>query len=409
MKRYLALFSMLFFSISLYGQNLNADELYAKARTAAFEQNDYDESIILVKQALDKNPNYTDASIFLGRLYIWKKDWDTARRVFDELKTKNIQDEDYFVAYASLEYWTDNHTKAIELIDKGLVLHPQSEALWLLKAKVNYANKNYADAQTAVTSLIDINPKNTEARELASQINEFTSKNAVSIVYNYSHFDQQFDNDWHVVGVSYKRITSLGPIILRGNYANKFAQNGTQIEVEAYPRLSKMFYLYVGGAYSNDVGLFPKYRTGVSLNANLPRSFEAEIGYRQLYFTNNIWMYTAAVAKYYKNFWFNFRTYITPDNKNISHSYTGTVRYYTKRSQDYFSLQVGTGISPEENRNNLLENDAFKIKTFKIGAEYNFFINRNSFSLGTMYYNQEYRPDTKGNQFDLILGYTRKF
>ncbi|MGV7608803.1 YaiO family outer membrane beta-barrel protein, partial [Mycobacterium kansasii] len=63
-----------------------------------------------------------------------------------------------------------------------------------------------------------------------------------------------------------------------------------------------MFYLYVGGGYSGDVSLFPKYRTGVSLNANLPHSFEAELGYRQLYFSNSIWMYTAAVGKYYKNF-----------------------------------------------------------------------------------------------------------
>ena len=83
-------------------------------------------------------------------------------------------------------------------------------------------------------------------------------------------------------------------------------------------------------------------------------------------------MYTAAVGKYYKNFWFNLRTYITPDSNNISHSYTGTVRYYTKGAQDYFAFQIGTGISPEEYRNNLLENETFKFKTFKIGAEYNF-------------------------------------
>ena len=409
MKRYVAFLLMFICSFSFYGQDLNAEELYTKARTAAFEKNDYDESITLLKEALDKNPDFTDASVFLGRLYIWKKDWDTARKVFDGLKIRNVQDEDYYIASASLEYWTENQSKAAELIDEGLSLHPNSEQLWLLKAKVLYTNKNYTQAETAVNSLIAINPKNTEARQLASQITEFTSKNAVSMVYQYSHFDKQFDDDWHVVGISYKRVTSLGPVIVRGNYARKFAQNGTQIEVEAYPRLSKMFYLYIGGGYSNDVGLFPKYRTGVSLNANLPRSFEAEIGYRQLYFTDHIWLYTASVAKYYKNFWFSFRTYITPDHQNIAHSYTGTVRYYTKRAQDYFSVQAGTGISPEENRNNLLESNAFKIKTFKIGADYNFSIHRNAFSLGTMYYNQEYRPDTKGSQFDIILGFSRKF
>jgi len=396
--------------LTIYGQqNVSADELFVKARTAAFENKDYPTSISLARQALETAPDYTDISVFLGRVYTWNKDPESARTVFEELGKKDVKDEDYFVAYASLEYWNDQNAKAISITDKGLGYHPQSEALWLLKAKASYANKEYAESEKAVKAVLTINPKNTEANSLAVRINEFTSKNAVSLTYNYSHFDRQFDDDWHVVGLSYRRATSIGSVILRGNYANKFAQNGTQIELEAYPRLSKMFYLYVGAAYSNDVGLFAKYRTGVSLNASLPHSFEAEIGYRQLYFSNSIWMYTASVGKYYKNFWFNLRTYITPDNRNISHSYTGTVRYYTRSAQDYVAFQIGTGISPEENRNNLLVNETFKLKTFKIGAEYNFTLKTNAFSLGTMYYNQEYRPDEKGNQFDITLGYTRRF
>lgn len=410
MKRYTTFLLALLFPVTMYGQqNLTADELFAKARTTAFEQKDYTTSIALAKEALEKAPNYTDISVFLGRLYTWNKDLPAARAVFEDLGKRGVQDEDYFLAYASLEYWNDQNTKAIEIIDKGLSYHPKSEALLLLKAKVYFGMDHYEEADQAVKTLLSINPKNTEARALAVRINDLSSKNAVGIVYNYSHFDKQFDDDWHIVGVSYKRVTPIGSVILRGNYANKFAQGGTQIELEAYPRLSKMFYLYVGGGYSDDVGLFPKYRTGVSLNANLPHSFEAELGYRQLYFSNSIWMYTAAVGKYYKNFWFNLRTYITPDSKNISHSYTATVRYYTKSAQDYFAFQIGTGISPEENRNNLLENETFKLKTFKIGAEYNFSYRTNLFSVGTMYYNQEFRPGEKGNQFDITLGYTRKF
>jgi YaiO family outer membrane protein len=411
MKRYPTFLLALFFPITMYGQqNLTADELFVKARTTAFEQKDYVTSIALAKEALEKTPNYTDISVFLGRLYTWNKDLTAARAVFEDLGKRDVQNEDYFLAYASLEYWNDQNTKAIEIIDKGLSYHSKSEVLLLLKAKVYFGMDNYEEADKAVTTLLSINPKNTEAKALAVRIKDLSSKNAVGIIYNYSHFDKQFDNDWHIVGVSYKRITPIGSVILRGNYANKFAQGGTQIELEAYPRLSKMFYLYVGGGYSDDVGLFPKYRTGVSLNANLPHSFEAELGYRQLYFSNSIWMYTAAIGKYYKNFWFNLRTYITPDSKNISHSYTGTVRYYTKGAQDYFAFQIGTGISPEEYRNNLLENETFKLKTFKVGAEYNFsYRSVNLFSVGTMYYNQEFRPDEKGNQFDITLGYTRKF
>ncbi|WP_312900627.1 YaiO family outer membrane beta-barrel protein [Chryseobacterium taichungense] len=410
MKKHFGFLLLLLLPFQAYSQqDMSADELFVKARTAAFDEKDYTKSIELAKQALQKAPNYTDISVFLGRVYTWSKDTESARAVFEELGKRDVQDEDYFIAYASLEYWNDNNAKAVEITDKGLSYHPQSEALWLLKARAYYSDKNYIESEKAIKSLLAINPKNTEAISLAVKINDLAAKNAISVTYNYSHFDKQFADDWHIVSVGYKRVTPIGSVILRANYANKFAENGAQFELEAYPRLSDMFYLYVGAAYSNDVGIFPKYRTGVSLNANLPHSFEAEIGYRQLYFSNNIWMYTASVGKYYKNFWFNIRTYITPDNKNISHSYTGTIRYYTKSAQDYFAFQIGTGISPEESRNNLLENETFKLKTFKVGGEYNFSVKKNLFSVGTMYYNQEYRPNEKGNQFDITLGYTRKF
>jgi YaiO family outer membrane protein len=121
-------------------------------------------------------------------------------------------------------------------------------------------------------------------------------------------------------------------------------------------------------------------------------------------------MYTASVGKYYQNFWFNLRTYLTPGEKNISQSYTGTVRYYTKGANDYFGFSAGTGLSPEENRNNLLDNASYKLKTFKVGAEYNFSVKQsNLFSISGTYYNQEFRPKERGNQLDIILGYIRKF
>ncbi|TXF79208.1 YaiO family outer membrane beta-barrel protein [Chryseobacterium sp.] len=411
MKKRLGFLLLILFPLTLFSQqDVSADELFAQARTAAFEKKDYPTSIALAKEAIKKAPEYTEIAVFLGRVYTWNEDLAAAREVFSELERKEVKDEDFFLAYASLEYWNDNYTKAVEILDKGLGYHPKSEALWHLKAKVHNSSGNYALAEEAVNALLQINPGNTEGREMLVRLSDLTSKNAVGITYGFSHFDRQFADDWHMVGISYKRVTPIGSVILRGNYANKFAEDGTQIELEAYPKISPTFYLYIGAAYSNDVGIFPKYRTGVSLNANLPKSFEAEIGYRQLHFTDDIWLYTASIGKYYKNFWFNLRTYITPDRENISHSYTGTVRYYTKGAEDYFTVQAGTGISPEENRSNLLVNETFKLKTYKIGAGYNFSVKRtNIFSVSAMYFNQEYRPNEKGNQFDITFGYTKKF
>lgn len=408
--RYFTLFLTFLIPVILYSQEtLTADELFSKARTIAFEEKDYSKSIALAKEALEKSSDYTDISIFLGRLYTWNDDVTSARALFEDLEKQMIADEDFFIAYGSLEFWNDNEQEALRIVEKGLQHHPKSEDLWLLKAKI-YSSNDPAKAEEALLYVLELNPKNTEARAMYSRIRELNSKNALSVIYNLTHFDKQFDDDWHIVGLSYKRVTKYGSVILRGNYANKFGADGKQIELEAYPRISKTFYLYVGAGYSEDVGIFPKYRTGISLFANLPKSFEGELGYRQLYFSDNIWMYTASVGKYYKNYWFNVRTYLTPDHKNISHSYTGTVRYYTKGANDYFGIQVGSGISPEESTNNLLANENFKLKTFKAGCEYTFSVQKlNIFTLTFLYSNQEYRINQKGNQFDFSIGYTRNF
>ncbi len=411
MRKYLVLFLLIILPVSVFSQQQeSADELFVKARSAAFDEKDYPKAISLAREALVSAPNYTDISVFLGRVYTWSDDLGNARQVFSDLQKRGVQDEDFFRAYASLEYWNDQYKDALLILNDGLTYHPQSQDLLLLKSKVLYSQGEYRSAQEIAKSLMDQDSKNEEARAQFLKIDDLTTKNAIGLTYNFTHFDQQFDDNWHSVGVSYKRSTSLGSIILRANYANKFASDGTQLELEAYPRLSKRFYLYVGAAYSNDVGIFPKYRTGLSLNVNLPKSYEAEIGVRQLYFSDNLFLYTAAVGKYYKNYWFNLRAYITPDEKQISHSYTGTVRYYTKGADDYLSVLAGTGISPEDYRSNLLDDRDYKLKTYKFGLGYSFSYQKsNLFNVSATYFNQEYRKGQVGNQFDFNIGYTRKF
>jgi YaiO family outer membrane protein len=393
-----------------YAQELSSDELLQKAKTEAFDQKNYPAAILTLKAAIAKSPDYVDLSIFLGRIYTWSDKIEEARAVFQPWLERNIDSEDFYLAYGSLEYWNDEEKRALEILKQGLTLFPQSEDLLLLQAKVYNSLGEFQHSENSLREVLKINAKSTVARELLNRIRDLSAKNAISVTYNYMHFDKQFDKDWHILALSYRRSTRIGSFIFRTNLANKFGDNGLQVELEGYPRLSKMFYLYTGIGYSNQVGIFPKYRTGVSLYANLPASFEGEIGYRQLHFNDDVWMYTASVGKYYQNLWFNLRTYLTPGSSTISHSYTGTVRYYTGGANEYLGFQVGTGISPDDSRNNLLDQSAYKMKTFKIGADYNFTLGkRNLLFIQGIYFNQEYLPRTRGNQFDLTLGYSRTF
>lgn len=401
----------LIYSSSLFAQdNTPSDDLFLQARTAAFDKKDYRLAIELSRKALAKSPNYSDIRIFLGRVYTWSDKKDSARIEFEKVLNQDKENEDASVAYADLEYWNDDPAKALSICETGLVSHPGSKELLLRKAKSLIDLKRFQEANDVVNTLLKADPKNDAARTLSSKIKDLVSKNKIGISYDFTGFDKQFANPWHLVSISYSRATSLGSIIGRFNYANRFTTSAVQFEADAYPRISRTFYSYISGGVSNKSGVFPQYRAGFSLYANLPKSFEAEAGFRYLYFGDATWIYTASIGKYFKSYWFNFRTYITPDNKNISRSFSFTTRYYFGGAYDYISLGLSTGISPDDQINNIQLGNKTKLKSNGISAGYYKTIKKlNIISITAGWANQEYLASTFGNQYSFGLAYQKRF
>ena len=391
-------------------QEKSSDELFIEARKAAFDQKNYSKAIAISKLALIKSPNYADIQVFLGRLYTWSDQNDSARTVFMDVLTKSPDHEDATLAYGSLEYWNDNSLKSLDIVNAGLAYHPQSKNLLLLKAKLLNNLKRWQEADVLVEILLKLDPKNTNARSLAGRIRDNSARNKIGISYDLSYFDQQFDDPWHLVSLDYSRQTGLGSVVGKINYGNRFKSNGIQFDLDAYPSLSKIFYAYVSGGYSN-FSIFPKYRAGFSLYANLPLSFEADVGFRYLNFGSNTWIYTGSIGKYYKSYWFNLRTYITPSNSRVSTSYSFTGRYYFGGADDYLSLKLGTGLSPDESSNNLLiGTSSYKLTSNNVSLSLRKTLNAfNLINVSIGLENQEYRLNTRGNQFDLGLAYTIRF
>ncbi|MGA8854406.1 MAG: YaiO family outer membrane beta-barrel protein [Christiangramia sp.] len=408
----LLLIILLLLCLSVNAQEeLTTDELFVKARTAAFDEDNYPKAIELTKRALDKSPAYADVRIFLGRLYTWTDKVDSARVAFERVLEENPGHEDATLAYTNLEYWNDNSDKALEIVNKGIDKHPKSEDLLLLKARVLKDLKRYSEANDALNQLLKVNPKLTEARSLGESIKNVSSKNQVGVDYEYVYFDKRFDDPWHLTSIDYSRSTKIGSIIGRLNYANRFASNGTQVVIDAYPSISDTFYAYVSGGIASSGSIFPDYRAGASLYANLPAAFEGEVGFRMLSFDEETWIYTASVGKYISNFWLNARTYLTPDNQNVSQSYSLNVRYYIAGADDYLSLGIGTGISPDDDSNNILyADDNYKLKSNNISLGYRVSVKTtNVFFINASLEDQEYARETRGNQFSVGIGYFKKF
>jgi YaiO family outer membrane protein len=412
LRSILFLFAFIFLSaVEVQAQDsTTADGLYSIARQQAFDNKNYPAAIATAKRALAMNPKYTDIVVFIGRVYAWDKQADSSRVYFEKALIQNPLLEDVYIAYSDLEFWNDNDSTALELVQRGLSYNPSSVPLLIRKARLLNETKDFMAAISVIDTILSIDRGNTEARALASQIRDNVSQNRIGIKYDYVHFDKQFPDPWQFLSLDYTRQTKAGSYTARLNYANRFAANGLQYELEAYPRISRTFYTYANLAYSDDVGVFPKWRAGASLYANLPKAWEAEAGIRYLYFTSNAFIYTVYVGKYYRSFLFGARTYLAPAANNMSHSYSLLARYYYGGIDDFVGINLGAGLSPDDRRVNVQLNDVYKLRTYRAELTWRHAIRKlNIITLNASVLNQEYRPATIGNQFQFGIGYIRRF
>lgn len=375
--KYLLLMLIVFAGSDLFAQRLQSvDEMFKVAHEAAFQQKDRAKAREICHEILKKSPNYTDVSVFLARLYTWDDMYDSARTVFRRIFARDSSNYDAISAAIDLEYWSNNPQKALIYCNLGLKKYPKSEDFLLKKAKVLADLKQYDDAFNTIEALLKINNSNPEAMSFAERLKEDVRINAITVNYSYEKFNIIF-SPWQLGYIQYSRQTPIGTAILRANFGNRFDTKGTQYEIDMYPRFANGLYAYLNAGYSNS-SIFPKSRYGLSLYYSLPFSFEVDAGFRLLKYSSDVWIYTAALGKYYSNYWFSFRTYITPSVQYASHSYSLEIRYYLSGADDYLAVSGGTGISPDassiDNQNNWLKSNKGGIE-YQTKASNNLIIN----------------------------------
>lgn len=399
-------------SASAVAQTTTADALFKAARNASFEEKDRAKAIALLQQALIQSPGYADVETFLGRLYTWTGKYDSASYHFENTLSYAPKNEDVYIAYTDLEYWNDNYNKALVVADRGLTTFKASEALLIKKAKVLIALRRFKEAAKVSKQLLTLNNKNTEAIALATSIRDAAAANKIAVSYDYVSFGRQGNKPWNFAGISYTRQTKLGSVSANVNYANRFGKSGWQGEVEAYTNINRTFYSYVSFGYSANDGVFPKYRAGVSLYANLPKSFEAEAGVRYLNFGNPTYIYTFYAGKYISNLLFSARTFITPGIEGISQVYFFSGRYYLKGADDYLGLTVGTGVSPDDRSLNLQYSDQRQLHSKRASITFNHSIssvNIVSFKAGWLQEEASAEGKIYNNQCNFTVGFARRF
>ncbi len=325
----------------------NIDSLFKIARQEVFIKKDYRKAIELCQEIRQNN---FEVEFFLGQVYTWMDSVSLARSQFNQLLQHDFTNVDVAQAYIDLEYWQNNYIKALQLCEDFLALYPKNESILIKKVKILIEQKKYLEAKLLLKDLT-ISP---ESKRLKAKIDTSLFKNKLSIGYDYWYFNKRdketsFQQPWQIRTLSYSHTNNHGTFLVRWQNATRFGNTGNQIELEAYPKIRKGLNAYINFGLSKQYPVFPNYRIGTSLYVNLPKSYEAEGGFRLLKFQNNIWIFTGSIGKYVGNYFLNLRTYLLPDDHSISPSFRLTTNYYYGKSNDYISCYVGKGFFPINN------------------------------------------------------------
>lgn len=388
--------------ISSFGQT---DSLMSVAKDL-IKQDKYVDAEKIYVDLLAKDSTNSDVRFALGLMYSWSKQYDKARTVLTKVLTARPTSKEVYIAALNNELWAEKYELALALADTANKVLPDDADIILRKAKaLNYLQRS-DDAKTVLNSCLEKAKTNKELEDLLESIKSSKKLNSVGVSYTLDYFDNS--NPWHWAYIQYKHKTSLGAVIGRVNYASRFGLQGYQMEVDAYPTLSKMSYAYLNIGYSPTT-LFPVFRLGMDYNRKLPGAFEASLGFRYLNFgTSNVTIFTGHVGKYLGNYWFSFRPYVTPGNNDVSVSGFFVARRYFSSAENYVGLQLGYGTSPDDRSRLLTGENNLRLAGYNTKLSYNhIFLKCLVLNVSGAYAYEEYRTSLFHSKttFDIAVNY----
>lgn len=407
-KLFITLLWIYLVSASVLAQDsFDPDELLEQARTLIFDKK-YNEGRKVAFRALEKYPNYADILILVGRSYAWEGKNDSANIYLERAIVASPEYTDGYVAYLDNLFWADDLTKAGELLSraKSNLGTPVPDEIIYRESRLMYYQEQYKEAFNLVDPLFKKGFKTEGLLGYMKNLERFRMVNAVGATYDYDSFQGDI-TPWHTWSVYGRTRTQLtGALIARVTQSSRFEDFGTLVELDAYPSIGKNGYAYlnIGGSGAS---FFPKLRFGASYYHNLEKAWELEAGYRYLGFSEVTHIITGSVGKYVGNWWLNVRLNVIPDSDlGASTSTQLTARYYFKTAEDFFSLQLGTGVSPDEET----RDQSQLLNSYRARFGYQQLLSPKFMIYGfTGYSRDELSADNYRNNINLSLGFEYRF
>jgi YaiO family outer membrane protein len=169
----------------------------------------------------------------------------------------------------------------------------------------------------------------------------------------------QFDNVSDVdafqdATLEYAERLPIGTVVVDVNAARRYGNNGSQLDLQAYPHLGRHSYVYLDVAASSSKEVFVPLRISAEPYYNWANGWEMSGGAQYLQppgSAADLYTFTGTLAKYFGNYWVSARPSYTPSQDNNSYAWGVTGRRYFSGRYDYASLNFtrSVGIDPNAN------------------------------------------------------------
>ncbi len=304
----------------------------------------------MLRKHLEEHPRDIDARLLLGAILSWEGAYEEARVELTGVLESSPDYSDAIRALINVEFWDDHPERAEALAREAYLRHPDNVDYPLAEAKALRKLNRNADATTLLEGLLKLQPGNRKAKEMLQDLREEGHDWEVSFNRANTWYSDH-RSPWQEDRVSLKRrFTDFGSVFVRFYHANHYSYGSNLVEVEAYPRIRPGTYAFVSAAFSPDAVLYAHYRFAGDIFQSFPHGFEASAGYRYFKFTGNVNMLSGSIGKYFGNWLYSVRTYVTPDHVGPSRSFQISARRYFGDGERYMTFRYGTGASPFEIR-----------------------------------------------------------
>ncbi len=301
-----------------------------------------DRALALLDAHLKTNPDDLDARVLLGLILSWESHYDEGRKALESVLAADNDYKDARMALINLERWADQPDRAAALALEGLRMRPkdpefEEQLKKALQQSEAEKKKKKAGSQPSKPSAA------AEALEHPQASWEFGADR------NQIWFSDK-RSTWTEQAFLLAKNTPYGWVSARFQRAEQGGTHSSLMELEMYPRLRPGLYGLISGAFSPDANLYAHRRFATELFQSLPRGYEASLGYRYFRFNEGVNMVTGSVAKYFGNWWFSGRTFLTPGSEGLSRSVQFSARRYYRDADHYIGFRGGIGASPFEIR-----------------------------------------------------------